>query len=139
MSDVILESIRASIMGLILGYLWWMGAREQLHLQRFQQVDASDSREKGGTGLGLAICRSIVHQHGGEIWVESREGQGSAFFFALPNTDEGEGDRSHDPSSRYYPAATVGDVEQQLPRGDEVAAGHRPKGSTEAADDIREP
>lgn len=31
--------------------------------ERFQQVDASDSRDKGGSGLGLAICRSIVHQH----------------------------------------------------------------------------
>jgi PAS domain S-box-containing protein len=52
--------------------------------ERFQQVDASDSREMGGTGLGLAICRNIVRQHGGRIWAESTVGKGSCFYFTVP-------------------------------------------------------
>ena len=52
--------------------------------ERFQQVDASDSRQKGGTGLGLAICRSILQQHEGQIWAQSTLGEGSMFCFTLP-------------------------------------------------------
>lgn len=51
---------------------------------RFQQVDASDSRQKGGSGLGLAICRSIVQQHGGKIWAENNPDRGCTFSFTLP-------------------------------------------------------
>jgi PAS domain S-box-containing protein len=59
------------------------GKKEKI-FERFGQVDASDSREKGGTGLGLPICKTIVENHGGELWVESELGEGSTFMFTLP-------------------------------------------------------
>lgn len=58
--------------------------RLDMIFDRFQQIDASDARQKGGSGLGLAICKRIVQQHGGTIWVESVLHQGSTFYFTLP-------------------------------------------------------
>jgi PAS domain S-box-containing protein len=52
--------------------------------QRFAQADGADSRRNGGTGLGLSICRTIVEEHGGRIWFDSVEGEGTSFFVELP-------------------------------------------------------
>ena len=49
----------------------------------FSQVDASTTRKFGGTGLGLAISKKLAEAMGGEMWVESQEGQGSTFHFTL--------------------------------------------------------
>jgi two-component system sensor histidine kinase SenX3 len=52
--------------------------------ERFYRVDRARSRDTGGTGLGLAIVRHVAQAHGGEVTVQSREGEGSIFTLSIP-------------------------------------------------------
>jgi len=55
--------------------------------KKFYQVDKTLTRKSGGTGLGLAISRGIIEAHGGKIWVESEENQGTTVHFTIQKGD----------------------------------------------------
>lgn len=52
--------------------------------EKFGQVEGEGRKKKNSTGLGLTFCRLVAEAHGGRIWVESREGEGSTFLLSLP-------------------------------------------------------
>jgi len=54
---------------------------------KFHQIGRQAGAGYKGTGLGLAICEGVISMHGGSVWVESRENEGSKFFFSLPKSD----------------------------------------------------
>jgi len=58
---------------------------EQLHIfDRFYRTHNKKTAKVEGLGLGLYIAHEIIHQHGGHMWLESKPGAGSTFYFALP-------------------------------------------------------
>ncbi|HKI87561.1 MAG TPA: ATP-binding protein, partial [Draconibacterium sp.] len=49
-----------------------------------ENVSTPGTEDERGTGLGLPICFDFVRRHGGNLWVESENGKGSAFYFSIP-------------------------------------------------------
>ncbi len=59
--------------------------RQQVVFDRFVQADIEDKDARQGTGLGLTISKAYVEMLGGSIWLESKEGKGSTFYFTIPH------------------------------------------------------
>ncbi len=65
-----------------------IGIPEDKTAKIFEEFYQVESGKHGGTGLGLAITKRLVEEHGGKIWVKSRLGEGSTFYFTLPLSGE---------------------------------------------------
>jgi signal transduction histidine kinase len=65
-----------------------IGIPKEFHdriFDRFRQVESAHTRRYGGNGLGLAITKNLAELLGGQIWLVSEPGEGSTFYFAMPD------------------------------------------------------
>lgn len=60
------------------------GIKKELIPKLFEMFQSGESGKIESTGIGLAIVQKTIQEHGGQVWVESKEGQGSVFHFTLP-------------------------------------------------------
>lgn len=70
--------------------------KQSILFESFTQVDSSTTRKYGGSGLGLAICGKLTEMMGGRIWVESKVGAGSEFFFTVKTEESSPRDTMTD-------------------------------------------
>jgi signal transduction histidine kinase len=62
-----------------------MEKKKDFVFKKFYQVDITFKRKYGGSGFGLVICKGIVENLGGKIWFDTKEGEGTTFFFSIPS------------------------------------------------------
>lgn len=63
-------------------------SQQKIIFERFRQANETITRSHEGSGLGLAISKAYVEMLGGKIWVESKQGEGSTFYFTIPAETE---------------------------------------------------